>query len=123
MIYFPPIQNTTFRRRRRRGQADIRHHEIMARLLAERGTKCHWCKVVTTPPHASGHHEPTTRTRDHLIAVAEGGPDTCGNSRIACAECNQQRGRATADKVFHDRLHIIAPNRLFGCYIRGGEGI
>lgn len=122
MIYFPPIQDTTFGRRRRRD--DIRHHQIMARLMTEKGPNCHWCSVCTTPPPgAGGYQEPRCRTRDHIISVAEGGPDTYENSVIACSECNLRRGRETSDKIMLMRLHIIAPNRLFGCLIRGGEGI
>ena len=121
---FPPIQDTKFSpRRRRRGSADARHHAIMARLIAERGICCHWCDVATTPTRSDGHHVPTMRTRDHLIAVADGGPDTFENSVIACAECNQRRGKETSSAIMIARLHIVAPNRLFGCFIRGGEGI
>lgn len=123
-MIFPEIRDTTFgQRRKRKGALDRRHVKIMAQLIERDGIRCHWCRIETTPAPKNGRQEPTTRTRDHLIPVAERGPDTLGNSVIACFDCNQRRGRVTSIYIAIARLHLVAPNRLFGCLIRGGEGI
>jgi 5-methylcytosine-specific restriction endonuclease McrA len=53
-----------------------------ARLLAEYGPQCWWCKEWFTPEEL---------TFEHLIAKCDGGSNNYENLRLACVPCNHGR--------------------------------
>ena len=61
-----------------------------SQLLAD-ATVCWWCKRWISNALPIGH--PHKATADHLIPIAEGGPDTIENLVPACWECNCKRGK------------------------------
>lgn len=53
------------------------------RILERDGRVCRWCGGRAT-------------TADHVVAVAEGGPDDDDNLVAACSPCNRRRGQELA---------------------------
>ena len=81
--------------------AKIEHKQAVAKgrwvmrsiwLAKERrrvGSRCHFCKGLTTQPGSNG---PFRATVDHCIPLAMKGPDMPSNWRLACATCNGLKG-------------------------------
>ena len=84
------------RRRRERHARRARLHGATAEAYSaadiyERDRwRCHICGRRCRPP-GSGYH-PRQATIDHLVPIADGGPDTPANVSTACHECNARRG-------------------------------
>lgn len=100
---------------------------LLLRALKEYGPDCHWCGIETHwPNRANGERsgtKPYHRTLEHLIPRGMGGLDTFENTRIACYECNTKRGVWQQWMIWLYRLKSLAPNRLFGAYVIGGEAV
>ncbi|MEA5467916.1 HNH endonuclease [Spirulina sp. 06S082] len=54
-------------------------------LLAKYGNKCWWC---------CESFDEKDLTLDHLLPKSKGGSDCLENLRLACLECNQERGNS-----------------------------
>lgn len=102
----------------------IERDKLMRHALRVYGPRCHWCGRETLRPHQDhGRGQPHHRTLEHLKARGMGGKDTFENTRIACYECNNKRGVVQEWLIWLYRLGLLAPNRLFGAYIRGDEAV
>lgn len=65
---------------------------LIGRLHAAQGGRCHWCaRCMNLPP--TSRHDGLRATLDHVIRLADGGPDEISNLVAACWDCNQRRGR------------------------------
>lgn len=99
--------------------------KLLKHALREHGPWCHWCGRETFRPSQKERSNslPHHRTLEHLIPRGMGGKDTFQNTRIACYACNQDRGIVQEWEIWLHRLKIMAPNRLFGAFIKGDEAV
>ena len=75
---------------RSRQRARRHRRECWARdQLSPFEAKCHWCPRILTP---------LSFTIDHVVPLAENGPDTLDNIVLACLECNQRRDRVEVQR-------------------------
>lgn len=65
--------------------------------------RCHYCKIQMTDAPKGGTHEPTTRTKDHVIPRIRGGPHDVSNMVLCCFKCNCRKGFKTPQE-FQRRL-------------------
>lgn len=97
---------------------------LLLHALREYGPECHWCGRETVwPPRGSYPSADNHRTLEHLTPRGMGGKDTFENTRIACYKCNHDRSIWQEWLIWLHRLTIVAPNRLFGVYVRGDEAV
>ena len=115
-MYFPPIVDFVPRKR-----MQSRKQVAILRRLLENSSECHWCHKPVVKSDGSGSIAANTATLDHVVSRAEGGADTYSNSVLACYRCNQKRSGVTYFWVTHERQKRMAPNRLFGVFIKNGE--
>lgn len=82
-------------RSRRRAQATAPHDpQRRQRVLDEHGRRCYIC----------GRSYPASSLEvDHVIPLAEGGPDTPGNLRPACRRCHHRKTAAEAARARRGR--------------------
>lgn len=73
-------------KQRMRMKAMVRHH----------GSKCAYCKEETTKEFGWLHKR--APSRDHIIPLSRGGPDSYENLTVSCRECNELKGSLTADE-------------------------
>ena len=77
---------------RRRAREHGVHHEPYSRqkIFERDHWRCHICKRMTLRTKVVPH--PRAPVLDHLIPLAEGGPDTAANVATACFLCNSIKG-------------------------------
>lgn len=74
-------------RKARATKAGVRSEEYtLADVYAQTGGVCHICKRPCGPRHGADWHV------EHIIPLAEGGPDTLGNLAPAHPACNRAKG-------------------------------
>lgn len=73
--------------------------EWLSIRLKEQEGKCHWCQQpLFRRGHFNAYEFPGPEisgglaTIDHVIPLAQDGPDTLENIVAACSDCNQRRG-------------------------------
>ena len=117
-MHFPPIED--FKPRKRMSQ-----NAQMSRLkhLLQRDKTCRWCGCDVVRGAYGKRPEPNWATVDHVISHADGGSDDIGNLVLACYGCNTKRGKEQEFNTLTARQHAVAPNRLFGVFIRNGEAV
>ncbi len=59
-------------------------------LVAKYGMQCFWCSCELTNE---------TLTIDHYIPLSRGGSNKIKNLRLACFDCNQERGNTLPESV------------------------
>ncbi|WP_443094831.1 HNH endonuclease [Rothia koreensis] len=85
--------------------------QARTRALEHDLTQCPLCRTpldFTYPGH------PNSAEADHIIAHAEGGPDTLENIRIICRLCNQRRGGILGASRRAKNRGVIHPVRPAG---------
>ena len=99
-------------------------------LLGRRdGWQCHYCGCDLKPVHREPYEQKRNRrvrrelrhrqqgrglpmpTRDHVVPIARGGPDTLDNMVLACQGCNQGKSDHDYDGVM--RAHCRRPDQAF----------
>ena len=117
-MIFPPIED--FKPRKRMGQ---KMQESRLKRLLVRDKVCHWCGCEVVKGEYDVPSASNTATSDHVVSHAEGGSNSMGNLVLACYRCNQERGKEQGFWIKQARYHAMAPNRLFGVFIRNGEAV
>lgn len=74
---------------KRRGAPGHHTNEEWLAVLEAHGGRCHYCGVLLTR---------YTRTRDHVIALANGGSNDISNIVPACKSCNFKKRTLTGDE-------------------------
>lgn len=66
----------------------------------EQNGMCYFCNRRMYRKHKNNweHHKMRRVTAEHVIPVADGGPNTYENIVAACHECNSRRGRMPAEQ-------------------------
>lgn len=69
---------------------------LRERLSEAQNHRCCWCGKRMDESAARREDRPTF---EHVVPLAEGGPDDVQNLAIACNGCNEERGRATSRRL------------------------
>ena len=71
---------------------EVRARKWMLRMLVRsQGGCCWYCKKPVPREHI---------TVDHVVPLSRGGLDTVENMRLACSQCNQDKGAGVSLDVF-----------------------
>lgn len=62
--------------------------KLRKQVIARDGLRCHHCHAALHTPRCRVGGCPTCLVVGHLIAKADGGPDTLTNVRAMCQACN-----------------------------------
>lgn len=65
----------------------------MRNMLRKHGKFCRYCDVEMTKDIRD-----RAPSRDHIIPLSRGGPDTFENIAMACRACNEEKGSLTAEE-------------------------
>lgn len=67
------------------------HHDWIARHMERQNGRCAYCSIpMFLPPRRGKAH--CRATLDHVVPIAQGGPDSEANTVAACAACNKAKG-------------------------------
>lgn len=93
--------------------AQVSNKDILNKLEERDGPNCKICGVVTVKIE-NGRVGRDSRTLDHIIAQALGGPDQWSNYQILCSRCNCLKGnRERQDKLAIKVEKKLAPTRVW----------
>lgn len=82
-------------------QGELQGYEVREYLLEKWGRKCAYCQRSDLPLEV-----------EHILPKSRGGTDRVSNLTLSCHECNQEKGRLTAEEFGHPEIQAAARQPL-----------
>lgn len=78
----------------------------MKSMLRRGGHVCPYCELPMLTDHGLNHKR--APSRDHMIPLSRGGPDTLENLLTCCRGCNEDKGSLTAEEYIAVRAGMAS---------------